>query len=915
MATDAPPLQISRRDDHLVQKLNIKDADGPLQTNKFYANLFLGEQDMPVWTLPYSLKWAKGRGDTYGMVVSHVEREQFAFDDAHEPPQYFIGPVGIQHIVMSASELGENTVLSTEGLKAFSVNANFAPDAASEPLISFPLVQGMGFVSGVYRNCTPQLKSGVLFRTLKYVDRLNGITYKYQVQLEDGSQWLLYATPAGSLGAPPFTLVDPTLIEGPESFVGVIQVAKNPAGESGEKVYDSTAGAFAVNATISANVNAGAGSYTLEWGKMGVQNQTLLMFALPHHVESLDQQTANGLTGIKLMTTTKGEAQAVIGDKMTLVEGNLPDSIGFAPWAANGDGTSGGKSSTLISEAALALVRSSGAEELAQDFDKQTRLNSMYYSGKALAKFAGVVYTTQSIAQDTELAAAGLEKLKSAFDVFVQNTQPLPLVYDTKWKGVVSSGTYESGDAGLDFGNTLYNDHHFHYGYFVYTAAVIGLLDPAWLDQSTNKAWVNTLVRDFANPSTSDPYFPFQRSFDWYNGHSWAKGLFASGDGKDQESTSEDTFATYALKMWGRTSGDANMEARANLQLAVQARSLNNYFLLESDNKVQPESFIPNKVTGILFENKVDHVTYFGGAPELVQGIHMIPINPTSPFTRRKKFVQEEWDTYFSQGRADQVVGGWRGVLYSNLALVAPQKAYEFFASPTFDMGLLDGGASRTWYLAYTAALSAMMPESVDTEVNYPSMQEADAGVVPTYGGAAKANSPSVPEADVGATPTSGDATKVNSPSVQATNVQPTPASGKATETESSITQATDVGVAPAPTPEDVQTPDAVEEDQYSVAEADVPEDYASTEGDDADEWEWEWEYEYVDDSEYQDLSTASAEDVDAEETEEPVESEYWAEATPEGSELSDVDGQGDDSDAEWEWEYYRRTKTPGRAG
>ena len=213
------------------------------------------------------------------------------------------------------------------------------------------------------------------------------------------------------------------------------------------------------------------------------------------------------------------------------------------------------------------------------------------------------------------------------------------------------------------------------------------------------------LIRDYANPSDQDPYFPFTRSFDWFHGHSWAKGLFESGDGKDQESTSEDTFATYALKMWGRVTGDAAMEARANLQLAVQARSLRNYFLLSSDNKVQPASFIPNKVTGILFENKVDHTTYFGADPAFVQGIHMIPLNPSSMYTRPKQFVQEEWDRYFSEGRADKAEGGWKGILYANLALVDPVKAYQFFSDPAFDMGTLDGGASRTWYLAFAAGL------------------------------------------------------------------------------------------------------------------------------------------------------------------------------------------------------------------
>jgi endo-1,3(4)-beta-glucanase len=68
----------------------------------------------------------------------------------------------------------------------------------------------------------------------------------------------------------------------------------------------------------------------------------------------------------------------------------------------------------------------------------------------------------------------------------------------------------------------------------------------------------------------------------------------------DEESSSEDSMSAYAIKMWGCTIGDSNMEARGNLQLAVTARSLQNYFLYESNNTVQPASFIENKVSGIL---------------------------------------------------------------------------------------------------------------------------------------------------------------------------------------------------------------------------------------------------------------------------------------------------------------------------
>lgn len=213
------------------------------------------------------------------------------------------------------------------------------------------------------------------------------------------------------------------------------------------------------------------------------------------------------------------------------------------------------------------------------------------------------------------------------------------------------------------------------------------------------------LVRDYGNSIANGSYFPFSRSFDWFHGHSWAKGLFESGDGKDQESSSEDSMASFGMKMWGRTIKDAAMEARGNLMLAMQARSFQHYFLYTSDNTVEPSKFIGNKVSGILFENKIDHTTYFGTNTEYIEGIHMLPLMPFSTLTRTQEFVSEEWNTYFSQGRVDSVAGGWRGILYANLAIIDAVKSYNFFSTANFDMSLLDGGASLTWYLTWTAAL------------------------------------------------------------------------------------------------------------------------------------------------------------------------------------------------------------------
>lgn len=56
--------------------------------------------------------------------------------------------------------------------------------------------------------------------------------------------------------------------------------------------------------------------------------------------------------------------------------------------------------------------------------------------------------------------------------------------------------------------------------------------------------------RDVCN-SVEDAWLPHCSCYDWFKGHSWEKGTFPSGDGKDEESTSEDYHCHYGIKMWG----------------------------------------------------------------------------------------------------------------------------------------------------------------------------------------------------------------------------------------------------------------------------------------------------------------------------------------------------------------------------
>ena len=51
-------------------------------------------------------------------------------------------------------------------------------------------------------------------------------------------------------------------------------------------------------------------------------------------------------------------------------------------------------------------------------------------------------------------------------------------LYDEKWDGLTSRNGSKNGAA--DFGFGLYNDHHYHLGYFCYAGAVLTKLDPKW---------------------------------------------------------------------------------------------------------------------------------------------------------------------------------------------------------------------------------------------------------------------------------------------------------------------------------------------------------------------------------------------------------------------------------------------------
>lgn len=681
--------------------------NAPVQTNKFYTNMLLDKRTLYAYPQPYSVWWTGNGVNGYnGLGVSHQDASARTFgpNAGANPTEYFFMPSGVMMMCVGAS-FGGNPTFSTSAWGPLSVTATLTYNSTE---VEYPLASGMGFVTAIYRGLAPQISSQVGFKSVTQpVVVRTGVT-RVNCTLNNNQLWSVYVcSPTNATATISQTDGNHISVHTTESGV-VVQLAKL-GDASWQSVIDGAAGSYPTQVSIDGGTtnDRSTATYALQYNLSGACTAGgTLLYAAPHHVESFTSTMNGKVTDYYLASPALGNLRLCVATELEMYE-KLPTQIGFLPWSVNkteGDANFNYNNFSYADKQQLVQIAEHELNNV--DIGGATNLTSMYFSGKAFSKYANILLVLAYIAKDTDLAKSLLAKLKTAFSTFVNNKQQTPLFYDQSWRGLVSQAGIKNSMA--DFGNTYYNDHHFHYGYFVHSAAIIGkvdqdLGDKSWASNSANKDWVNTLIRDSATYG-SDTTYPESRNFDWYSGHSYAKGLFVSADGKDEESSSEDYNFYYGMKLWASVIGDQAMESRANLILAIETRSINHYMLFTSNNTTMPANFIANKVAGITFENKVDHTTYFGNLTQYIQGIHMIPITPISSYFRSPTFVKEEWDTILSK-IINNVNDGWKGLLMLNYALYDPKTAYSFFADSNFNDAHLDGGMSRTWALAFCKAL------------------------------------------------------------------------------------------------------------------------------------------------------------------------------------------------------------------
>jgi endoglucanase Acf2 len=178
-----------------------------------------------------------------------------------------------------------------------------------------------------------------------------------------------------------------------------------------------------------------------------------------------------------------------------------------------------------------------------------------------------------------------------------------------------------------EFGNENLNDHHFHYGYYIRTAALLAMLDPSYL--ASVRDGIMPLIEDIATDDRTSTRFPYLRTFDTYEGHSWADGFGLFADGNDQESSSEAIQAWYAIYLWGKVTGDAHL---ANLGLYLYAHEVQSTLFYWFGRNGLYTAPYEHAIACIIWGGKCDFATWFSPLINMKYGIEILPITPGSSY-------------------------------------------------------------------------------------------------------------------------------------------------------------------------------------------------------------------------------------------------------------------------------------------
>jgi endoglucanase Acf2 len=271
-----------------------------------------------------------------------------------------------------------------------------------------------------------------------------------------------------------------------------------------------------------------------------------------------------------------------------------------------------------------------------------------YFAGKELYRAANLLQLAHQLgAADIagDLQAKLKAELMTWYDPAGESKRPHKFFYyDATTKGIV--GTTPA------FGSEQFNDHHFHYGYFIYASAVLARYDKDFYTSA--RPFVNLLIADIASPAATER-FPRLRVFDSYAGHSWASGYADFADGNNQESSSEAVTAWYALYLWGRVAGDQALSDHGRWLYQLESASATSLWLRHDGTPVAPDYAHP--FVSLVWGGKLDYATFFSPRPQALLGIQLIPMSPGHSYLAHESAVSRNLDQISADGQfADYII-------------------------------------------------------------------------------------------------------------------------------------------------------------------------------------------------------------------------------------------------------------------
>jgi endo-1,3(4)-beta-glucanase len=314
-----------------------------------------------------------------------------------------------------------------------------------------------------------------------------------------------------------------------------------------------------------------------------------------------------------------------------------------------------------------------------------------YFGGKALYRAAMLHQLATQVGAD-DAAAAIRTRLVTTLDQWTDPqgcaTRPaFCFVYDEQAHGLVGMTP--------SFGSEEFNDHHFHYGYLLFAAGVLGAADPALA-----KRWapVLDLVAADLGSAGANGTFPDLRVFDVYAGHSWASGTAPFADGNNQESSSEAAMAWTGLAAWATASGNEALHHQSTWLLSLEAQSGMTYWT-NADLAEPVYAGYDHQVVALNWGGKRDYGTWFSAEPAAMLGILVIPVTPAATYlggdpARIGANVAEA-----TGGRFDQKFGDYL-LMYAGLA-GEDQRDTALATARTLDGRWIDDGNSRSYLLAW----------------------------------------------------------------------------------------------------------------------------------------------------------------------------------------------------------------------